>query len=156
MREAVRLPRVLAEEHCNFGVFEVGWHESADHLAVDPGLSRLHLSERVRAVDDTECCLIGGTVATVEMVALSPTAVVENRCAAERVTNALEPGGDLGDGGVPIDRFIGAVWTATHRPQLHSQRMPALWCHRRLVRRRPVQDARYVPSCNGQHHESIS
>ena len=52
-REAVRLPRVLADEHRDLGVLEVAGRvaaRAAEELAVDPELAGLLLRERVRGV----------------------------------------------------------------------------------------------------------
>ena len=53
-REAVRLPRVLADEHRHLGVLEVGRGVAArraEELAVHPELAGLLLRQRVRGVD---------------------------------------------------------------------------------------------------------
>ena len=56
-REAVRLPRVLADEHRDLGVLVVAGRVAAgppEELTVDPELAGLLLRERVRRVDDAE------------------------------------------------------------------------------------------------------
>ena len=56
-REAVRVPGVLADEHRHLGALEVGSRVAAgapEQPAVDPGLARLLLGERVRHVAHAE------------------------------------------------------------------------------------------------------
>ena len=56
-REAVRLPRVLADEHRDLGALEVGRRvaaRAAEQLPVDPELAGLLLRERVRHVAHAE------------------------------------------------------------------------------------------------------
>ena len=90
-REAVRLPRVLADEHGDLGVLEVAaWCGSAaaEQLAVDPELAGLLLGERVRGVADAERGARRAAVAAAEVVALAAAAVVEDRVAAVGVADA--------------------------------------------------------------------
>ncbi len=53
-RDAVALPRVLADEQRDLAVLEVGPDHGAEHLGVDPELAGLLLGQRVRAVPRAE------------------------------------------------------------------------------------------------------
>src|SRR3954463_10176506 len=78
-REAVRLPRVLADEDGHLGVLVVTRRVAlrrAEQLPVDPELARLLLRERVRSVPDAECLLQRGAVTAAEMVPLTAAAVI--------------------------------------------------------------------------------
>ena len=53
-REAVRLPRVLADEHGDLAVLEIAMVAGAEHLALHPEFAGFLLRQRVRAVLHTE------------------------------------------------------------------------------------------------------
>jgi len=53
-------------------------------------------------------------VRAAEVIALAAATVVEDLVPAISIGDAFEPGGDLGNRGVPIDFFIAAVGTPTH------------------------------------------
>src|SRR5581483_3381143 len=118
MREAMRLPRVLAHEDADLGLGEVGPHDGgAEHGGVHPELAGLLLGQRTGA----ELRPVGGQrragVGAPQMVALATTAVVEDRLTAVLGADGPQPGGDLGDGGVPADLLVGAVGPAAQRAQ---------------------------------------
>ena len=116
--EAVRLPRVLAPEHGDLGVFVVAGGVTArlaEQLAVDPELARLLLSECVRVEPDAERSPRRRPVPAAEVVALSPAAVEHDLLAAVFVDDIAEAGGALGARRVPVDRFVGAVGATPHR-----------------------------------------
>ncbi len=116
--DAVRLPRVLAPEHADLGVLEVGRGVAArpaEQLAVDPELTGLLLGEGVRRVPDAERRAGRPAVPAAEVVALPATAVEQDLVAAVLGDDVLEALGDLGDRGVPVDRLERAVGTAPQR-----------------------------------------
>ncbi len=116
--EAVRLPRVLAPEDRDLGVVVVAGGVAArlaEELTVDPELAGLLLGEGVGGVLDAEGGAGGRAVAAAEVVALAAAAVEEDLLAAVLVDHVLEASRDLGDGGVPVDRFERAVRAAPHR-----------------------------------------
>ena len=118
LREAVRLPRVLAPEHGDLGVLVVAGRVAAgpaEQLAVDPELARLLLGQGVGAVADAERVARRRAVAAAEVVALAAAAVEEDRRAAVGVDDVTEAGGDLGDGRVPVDRLERAVGPPAQR-----------------------------------------
>ena len=53
-RQALGLPRVLADEHRDLGVLEVAARVAAVQVAVDPALAHLLLRERTRAIPRAE------------------------------------------------------------------------------------------------------
>ena len=122
-REAVALPRVLADEQRHLAVLEVGAHATAEHLAVDPELAGLLLRQRVGAVAAAERTQGGAAVAATEMVALPAAAVIEDRLAAVGVAHRREALGDLADRGVPVDLLERAVGAATQRRE-QAARVP--------------------------------
>ena len=89
-REALRHPRVLADEHRHLGVFELAAGVTAVEVGVDPRLTGLLLRERVGAVVRTEHLEERAAVSAAEMVALPAAAVVEDLVAAVGVGDALE------------------------------------------------------------------
>ena len=81
-RDAVGVPRVLAEEDGAVGVVHVGCgvaRHGAEELAVDPELAGLLLGERVGRVLHAEGLAGGAGVAAGQVVALPAAAVVEDR-----------------------------------------------------------------------------
>ena len=114
-REAVRHPRVLADEQRNLGVLEVGAHDAAEHLAVHPELAGLLLRQRVRAVPAPERPHHRPAVGAAEMIALPAAAVVEDRLATVLVADRLQPGSNLGDRRLPVDLLVGAVGATPER-----------------------------------------
>src|SRR5207302_1337725 len=115
VREAVRLPWVLADEHRDLGVLDVAAHVAAEDLAVHPELAGLLLGERVGPVRASDCGSRRGRVAAAKVIALPAAAVIEDCRSAVGVAHARESGGDFGDRRVPVDRFVAAVGTTTHR-----------------------------------------
>ena len=116
--DAVRLPRVLAPEHADLGVLEVGRGVAArpaEQLAVDPELTGLLLGEGVRRVADAERRARRAAVPTAEVVALTAAAVEQDLVAAVLGDDVLEALRDLGDRGVPVDRLERAVGAAAQR-----------------------------------------
>ena len=108
----------LPDEHQHLGVLPLAGGVApgaAEELPVDPELAGLLLGEGVRRVHAAERGPGGPPVGAAEVVALAATAVAEDRRAAVGVAHVAEPGGDLGDGGVPVDRLVGAVGPAAHR-----------------------------------------
>src|SRR5207244_2126153 len=79
VREAVRLPRVLADEQGDLAVLEIPAHRGAEHQAVHPGLAGFLLRDRARAELRTECAQRRRAVEAAEVVALAAAAVVEDR-----------------------------------------------------------------------------
>ena len=113
--DAVRLPRVLAEEDADLAVVEVAARVGADHLAGHPHLARLLLRERVGPEDRAQGTQGGTGVETGQMIPLASAAVVEDRLAAEPVANPGEPLGHLADRGVPVDLLEAAVRAPAQR-----------------------------------------
>ena len=112
LREAVRLPRVLAPEHRDLGVLVVARGVAAgpaEQLAVHPEFAGLLLGEGVGAELDAQRCPERAAVAAAEMVALPAAAVEEDAVPAVLGDDVLEAGGDLGDGRVPVDLLERAV-----------------------------------------------
>ena len=123
-REPVRLPRVLADEHRDLGALEVGRRvaaRAAEELAVDPELAGLLLRERVRHVAHAERRARGRAVGAAEVVPLPAAAVVEDRRAAVLVADRAQALGDLGDGGVPVDRLERPVGARRSGPVSRSR-----------------------------------
>ena len=114
-REAVRLPRVLADEDRDLAVLEVAVDAGADHAAVHPELAGLLLRERVRAIAIADRRERRRAVRAAEMVPLAAAAVIEDLVAAVARLDVHELRGDLADRGVPIDRFEGPVRPAPER-----------------------------------------
>ena len=83
-REAVGLPRVLAEEKNHLGMLGVAAGVAAVELGVDPHLAGLFLRQGVGGVVRPESGLQGASVDAAEVVAL-PTAPIEE----DRVTAML-------------------------------------------------------------------
>src|SRR5215217_3061917 len=109
MRNAVRLPRVLADEDGDLGVLEVAAHDRAEHARVDEELARLLLREGAGAIDGTEGAQRCAAVAATEVVALSAAAVVQDAVATVVVAHCGELRRDLADRGLPIDLLERAV-----------------------------------------------
>ena len=110
--EAVRLPRVLAEEEGDLGVLEVGRGVAvlaAEEATVDPELAGLLLGQGVGGVHGAEGTPGAAAVGAAQVVPLAATAVVEDRRATVGVADRREALGHLGDGGVPVDLLEGAV-----------------------------------------------
>src|SRR4030095_14228023 len=103
VRKAVRLPRVLADEHGDFTVLEIAPHRRAEHQAVDPRLASLLLRDRAGPEFHAEGALRRRAVEAAEVVALPAAAVVQDRLAAVGVPDGGQAVGDFGDGGVPVD-----------------------------------------------------
>ena len=103
--ETVGLPGVLADEHGDLGLVEVGPHVSAQELAVHEHLTGLLLGQRVRAEGRAQRGAGGAGVGAAEMVPLPAAAVVEDRLAAML----------LADRGVPVDLLETAVSAAPQR-----------------------------------------
>ena len=87
-REALRLPRVLADEHRDLGVLEVAARVAAVELVLDPDLAGLLLGQRARAVARAERPQEGAAVGAAEVVPLAAAAVVEDRLAAVLVARS--------------------------------------------------------------------
>ena len=118
MRDAVRLPWVLANEERNLGVFEVATHARAEHATVYKELAGLLLCECTRSIDRAEGPQRCTAVPATEMIALPATAVVQNSRAAVGVANCGKLRSDFADGRVPIDLFERAIVAAAHwQPQ---------------------------------------
>ena len=113
-REALRHPRVLADEHRDLGVFELAAGVPPVEVGVDPRLAGLLLRERVRPVVRTKHLEEGAAVGAAEMVTLPAAAVVEDLVPAVGIGDALEARGDLGNRGVPVDFLVAAVGTPAH------------------------------------------
>ena len=122
-RDAVREPRVLAQEQRHLAVLEVGARIAADHLLGDPELAGLLLRERTRAVDRAERRARAARVGAGQMVPLPAATVVEDRLAAVRVAHRGEALRDLADRGVPVDLLEAAVGAAAQR---HGQPVRAV------------------------------
>src|SRR5437773_2884147 len=73
--KAVRLPRVLADEHGDFTVLEIAAHRRAEHQAVDPGFAGLLLGDCARPELRAERAQRRGAVEAAEMVSLTAAAV---------------------------------------------------------------------------------
>ena len=114
-REALRLPRVLADEDRDLGVLEVAARVAAVEMRVDEELAGLLLGERARAVARAERAQDRAAVGAAEVVALAAAAVVEDRLAAVLVADRREALGDLGDRRVPVDLLEAAVVAAAQR-----------------------------------------
>jgi hypothetical protein len=114
-REALRHPRVLADEHRHLGALELASGVSPVEGVLNPRLARLLLRQRARAVARSERPQERSAVAAPEMVALPATAVEEDRLPPVLVADLREPSGDLGDRGVPADLLIAPVRPAPHR-----------------------------------------
>src|SRR5215510_6278384 len=115
VRKAVRLPRILADEHGDFTMLEVAADGRAEHQPVDPRLAGLLLRDRARPELCAERAQRRGAVETPEVIALSAAAVVEDRLAAVRVAHGREPSGDFGHRGVPVDLLERTVCAAPQR-----------------------------------------
>ena len=113
--DAVRLPRVLADEHRHLGVLEVGAHHGAEELGVDEELARLLLGQRVGLERGAERGAGRARVPAAEMVPLAAAAVIEDRRPTPRVSDVPEPGRNFGDRGVPVDLLERAVVAAPER-----------------------------------------
>ncbi len=87
MGQAVRLPRVLADEQRHLGVLHVAPHHRAQHLGVDPELAGLLLGQGVRPVAAAERPHGGAAVRAAQVVPLATAAEVEDRGAAVGVTH---------------------------------------------------------------------
>ena len=114
-RDAVREPRVLAQEKCHFAVLEVAAREAAEHAVLDPELARLLLRERARQVARAEHGARGASVRARQVIPLSAAAVIEDRLTAVRVAHAGEARGHLAYRGVPVDLLERAVGAAPQR-----------------------------------------
>ena len=53
-REAVRLPRVLADQHQYLGMFDVAVRAAAEHAGLHPGFAGFFLRKRVGTVANAE------------------------------------------------------------------------------------------------------
>ena len=114
-REALRHPRVLADEDRRPRRARTRRGCGRRELRVDPGLAGLLLRQRVRAVPRAERLEERAAVGAAEVVSLAAAAVVEDRLAAVLVADAREPGGDLGDRRVPVDLLERAVGAPAQR-----------------------------------------
>ncbi len=114
-REAVRLPRVLADEDRDLAVLEVAVDAAAHHLALHPGFAGLLLRERVGAVLHSERLQRAVGVRATEVVALAAAAVKEDRLAAVARADVRELCGDLAQGGRPVDTLVAAVRAPAQR-----------------------------------------
>jgi hypothetical protein len=118
-REAMGEPGILAEEDGDLAVLEVAAREGAGHLRRDPGLARLLLGERVRAMARADGRPQRTRIAGREMVALPAAPVVEDRLPAVQVADRSEPLRDLADRRAPVDRLEASV-----RPATKGRRQP--------------------------------
>ncbi len=114
-REAMRLPRVLADEHRHFAVLEVAVVAAAEHLALHPEFAGLFLRQRVGAVLHAERLQRGVAIGTTEVIALTTATVIEDGLAAPARLDRLQALRDFADGDIPADRLIAAVGLAAHR-----------------------------------------
>ena len=134
-REALRLPRVLADEQRHLGVGEVAARVAAVELRVDPELAGLLLRERAGAVARAERAQRRGAVGAAEVVPLAAAAVVEDRLAAVLVADGGEALGQLGDRGVPVDLLEAAVGHPLERRlQAVAAVLVAVEAHRLVAR----------------------
>jgi hypothetical protein len=115
VRKAVRLPRILADEHSHFTVLEIAPYRRAEHEAIDPRFAGFLLRDRARAELRAERAQCRRAVEAAEVVSLTPAAVVEDGLAAVRVAHGREPRSDFGDRAVPVDLLEGAVCPAAQR-----------------------------------------
>ena len=114
-REALRHPRVLADEHRDLGMLEFAAGVPAVEVRIHPRLAGLLLRQRVGAVPGAKRLEEGAAVGAAEVVALAAAAVVEDLVPAVVLGDALEAHRDLGDRGVPVDLLVAAVRPATQR-----------------------------------------
>jgi hypothetical protein len=114
VRDAVRLPRVLADEDGDLGMLDVAAVVGADDPGIHPRLARLLLRERVGPVAHAERGARRPRVGTAKVVPLPAAAVIEDRRAPVSVPDASEAGGHLSDGRVPVDGFVRAVRATPH------------------------------------------
>jgi hypothetical protein len=121
--EAVRLPGVLAQQQHDLGVLVVARRVRAVQRLVDEELAALLLGQRQRAELRPETGVERQAVRPAEVVPLPAGAVVEDRLAAVTVDDALDTGGHLGDGRVPVDLLVRPVRPAAQR---RRQAVPAV------------------------------
>ena len=88
-REALRHPRVLADEHRHLGVLELAAGVAAVEVRVDPRLAGLLLRQRIRPVPRADGLEERAAVGAAEVVALAAAAVVEDLVAAVGVADVL-------------------------------------------------------------------
>ena len=88
-REALRHPRVLADEHRHLGVLELAAGVPAVEVRVDPCLAGLLLRQRIRPVARADRLEERAAVGAAEVVALPAAAVVEDLVAAVGVADVL-------------------------------------------------------------------
>src|SRR5205814_5520941 len=103
--EAVRLPRVLADEDGDLAVVEIAVRPGAEHAPVHPELARLLLRERVRPVAVADRGERRGAVGAAEMIPLAAAAVIEDLVAAPARPDVDEFRRHLADRGLPVDRL---------------------------------------------------
>ena len=114
-RNAVREPRVFADEQPHLAVFEVAARIAADHLVCDPEFAGLLLGKRTRTMHRSKECARRATVDVGQVVTLAPAAVIEDRFAAVRVADRGEACSDFADRRVPVDLLECAVFAPAQR-----------------------------------------
>ncbi len=122
-REALRHPRVLADEQRHLGELELAARVGSVQAVLDPRLAGLLLRQRARSVTRSHRPQERAAVAAAEVVALAAAAVVEDRLAAVRVADRGAAFDDLGDRRVPVDLLEAPVGTA---PERRRQPVPAV------------------------------
>ena len=129
-------------------MLEIAADRRAEHEAVDPDLAGLLLGDGAGAEPGAERPQRGGAVEAAQVVALAAAAIVENRLAAVGVANRAQSRGDLGDGGVPVDRLEGPVGSLAQRMEdpLPAAVLVVVEAERLLARVAPGRRVRLVPA----------
>src|SRR4029453_8978516 len=112
VREAVRLPGILADEDRDLTVLEVATDGGAEHEPVHPRLARLLLCDGAGAELRPEGPEGRGAVEAAQVIALAAAPVIEDGLAAVRIAHGAEPCRPLRGSRGPVDRLEGAVGAA--------------------------------------------
>ncbi len=113
--DAMRYPRILADEQGNLAVRKVTARIASEHSIGDPELAGLFLRQRAGSKPRSEHRAGGAAVSARQMIALPAAAVVEDRFAAVRIADRGETCRDFTDRGIPVNFFEGSVGATSQR-----------------------------------------
>src|ERR1019366_4756723 len=114
-REALRLPRVLADEHRHLGVLVLAARVPAVQLRVDERLTGLLLRQRARPVASTQRAHERAAVGAAKVISLASAAVIEDPLATELVADRGKAPGHRRDSLLPTDLLERSVRAAPQR-----------------------------------------
>src|SRR5271155_2194088 len=121
--EAMGLPWVLTDEYRDLSLLVASAESGPKQHVVHPELAGLFLRKGVGTEYRSKGAPRRRSVTAAQMIALSATTVIEDARTAIGVTHTLESGGDLANGGVPVNFLEGAIRAS---PKRRGQAIPAV------------------------------